>query len=612
MTRVFFSGPAMTRMMPSSSSTWVISRLPWRAESRAASLTRFERSAPVKPVVWPASASMLISLASGLPRVWTSRIFERPLRSGRSTTIWRSKRPGRSSAGSRMSGRFVAAMRMMLSFISKPSISTSSWFSVCSRSSCPPPRPAPRCRPTASISSMKMMQGEFCLACSKRSRTREAPTPTNISTKSEPEIEKNGTPARRAVEQDALGNPGAQGLELLRVLEELLDLVQLLDRLVDARHVAEGDLGRVDAQPLGARLAEGHHLRAAALDLVHEEDPEPDEDQERQHVGQQAQPRVGLRALDVEVDVVGVEPVDELVAVVLGIADLVLAAVLEGDLDLVVLGLDVGRLDRAVVDLLEELREVRLLGLRTGRDELLREEREHHHDEDREGCALEEPTHGKPRKTWEVSSGPLPVWAGSCRVPTCVQRGHIGEVAVPLVVVQAVADGEAVGDLEADVAGGKVDLPALGLGQQGAHLQRRRIARAEVAQQVLQGQAGVDDVLDDEHVAPLDRRVEVLEDADDARGLGGRAIGGHGHEVDLARTVDVAHEVGKEEDRPLEHADQQQIALLVVARDLGAQLADPVLELVALDEDLADGGVAHGRQSRWLGGLESEPAVQHQ
>ena len=45
---------------------------------------------------------------------------------------------------------------------------------------------------------MKMMQGLFCLACSKRSRTREAPTPTNISTKSEPEIEKNGTPASPA------------------------------------------------------------------------------------------------------------------------------------------------------------------------------------------------------------------------------------------------------------------------------------------------------------------------------------------------------------------------------------------------------------------------------
>ena len=45
---------------------------------------------------------------------------------------------------------------------------------------------------------MKMMHGEFCLACSKRSRTRLAPTPTNISTKSEPEIEKNGTPASPA------------------------------------------------------------------------------------------------------------------------------------------------------------------------------------------------------------------------------------------------------------------------------------------------------------------------------------------------------------------------------------------------------------------------------
>jgi hypothetical protein len=57
---------------------------------------------------------------------------------------------------------------------------------------------APRWRPTASISSMKMMQGEFCLACSNRSRTREAPTPTNISTKSDPEMEKNGTPASPA------------------------------------------------------------------------------------------------------------------------------------------------------------------------------------------------------------------------------------------------------------------------------------------------------------------------------------------------------------------------------------------------------------------------------
>ncbi len=38
-----------------------------------------------------------------------------------------------------------------------------------------------------------MMEGAFSRASRKRSRTREAPTQTNISTNSEPEIEKNGT-----------------------------------------------------------------------------------------------------------------------------------------------------------------------------------------------------------------------------------------------------------------------------------------------------------------------------------------------------------------------------------------------------------------------------------
>ena len=46
---------------------------------------------------------------------------------------WRSKRPGRMSAGSRMSARLVAAITMMPVLPSKPSISVSSWLSVCTR-----------------------------------------------------------------------------------------------------------------------------------------------------------------------------------------------------------------------------------------------------------------------------------------------------------------------------------------------------------------------------------------------------------------------------------------------------------------------------------------------
>ena len=42
------------------------------------------------------------------------------------------------------------------------------------------------------------MQGALFLPCSNISLTREAPTPTNISTKSDPEIVKKGTAASPA------------------------------------------------------------------------------------------------------------------------------------------------------------------------------------------------------------------------------------------------------------------------------------------------------------------------------------------------------------------------------------------------------------------------------
>ena len=121
----------------------------------------------------------------------------RPFTSGLSTVTCLSKRPGRKRAGSKMSGRFVAPKTIKPFSLSKPSISTSSWLSVCSRSSFPP-RLLTRLFPIASSSSMKMMQGAFSRALRNKSRTGLAPTPTNISTKSEPEILKKGTPASPA------------------------------------------------------------------------------------------------------------------------------------------------------------------------------------------------------------------------------------------------------------------------------------------------------------------------------------------------------------------------------------------------------------------------------
>ena len=118
--------------------------------------------------------------------------------------------------------------------------------------------------------------------------------------------------AGRPVQEHALRDPRAERLELLRVLEELLDLVQLLDRLVRAGDVLERDLRRVGRHALRAALPEAHHLRAAALHLVHEEDPEPDQEDERQEVDEQRPPGRRAGALGVELDVLPLEQVLEL------------------------------------------------------------------------------------------------------------------------------------------------------------------------------------------------------------------------------------------------------------------------------------------------------------
>ena len=69
---------------------------------------------------------------------------------------------------------------------------------------------------------------------SNRSRTREAPTPTNISTKSEPEMEKKGTPASpaTALASRVLPVPGGPtsstplGMRAPRVLYSLEGILQ--------------------------------------------------------------------------------------------------------------------------------------------------------------------------------------------------------------------------------------------------------------------------------------------------------------------------------------------------------------------------------------------------
>ena len=156
--------------------------------NNAASLSKFSRSAPLNPTLLVAIFSNDTEEANFLPLACTLRISSLPLASGKFTWTCLSKRPGLNNAGSSTSGLFVAAIIIIPSLAPKPSISVNNWFNVCSLSSCPPPKPVPLCLPTASISSINIKQGAFCLACLNISLTLDAPTPTNNSTNSEPLI----------------------------------------------------------------------------------------------------------------------------------------------------------------------------------------------------------------------------------------------------------------------------------------------------------------------------------------------------------------------------------------------------------------------------------------
>ena len=95
-------------------------------------------------------------------------------------------------------------------------------------------------------------------------------------------------------QQHALRDLATEALELLRVAEELDDLLQLALGLVDAGHVLEGDAALLLGEQPGAALAEAHGPAAARLHLAHEEHPNADQEQHREPGQQVLEQRVDL------------------------------------------------------------------------------------------------------------------------------------------------------------------------------------------------------------------------------------------------------------------------------------------------------------------------------
>jgi hypothetical protein len=108
----------------------------------------------------------------------------------------------------------------------------------------------------------------------------------------------------------------------------------------------------------------------------------------------------------------------------------------------------------------------------------------------------------------------------------------------------------------------------------------------------VEGQPGVDDVLDNDDVPVLDTRIQVLDEPDRRRptGLVGR-VAGELDEVDVVQDPDRARQVGEEDEARLQGRDQDRLATFVVGGDLGAQFGDAGGDLVGGEVDLADARV---------------------
>ena len=104
--------------------------------------------------------------------------------------------------------------------------------------------------------------------------------------------------------------------------------------------------------------------------------------------------------------------------------------------------------------------------------------------------------------------------------------------------------------------------------------------------QVAEGEAGVEDVFDEEDVFAFDRVVDVLDELDGTGGDTGAAVAGNGDEVEGVVDADGTREVGEKDGRALEDADENDGLAGVVAADLSAEGVDAVGDLLLGEEDI--------------------------
>jgi hypothetical protein len=167
-----------------------------------------------------------------------------------------------------------------------------------------------------------------------------------------------------------------------------------------------------------------------------------------------------------------------------------------------------------------------------------------------------------------------------------MKDADVFEIPVSFRVVQPVTYDEFVGNREADVIALDRFQPTRRFIEQSGQTERFRTALAKNPQEVGGREAGVENVLDQDHVEPRDVIVQILEHAHLARGIFRLSVARDGDEIDRSLQINFAGQIGKKETSALEHANQMNPLALEISRDLAGDCADTFLDVGVTDSDL--------------------------
>ena len=158
------------------------------------------------------------------------------------------------------------------------------------------------------------------------------------------------------------------------------------------------------------------------------------------------------------------------------------------------------------------------------------------------------------------------------------------EVAVAFGEIEAVADGEFVGDFEADEIGLELDLAASAFVEEHACVEAGGVELLQHVGDGGEGFPGVENVVDEQHVAVGDVEGEALEQLGLADGLGVVAIAGDADAIETDGVGNLAQQVGSEEDGAVNDGNYGDFLVAVGGGDLGTEFFDALFDVFFGDE----------------------------